>query len=544
MLRFLPAAAVAVLAVVATILALLSGAGWWWAAVPSIALTALAAYDLLQTRHVVLRTYPLVGHGRWIAEALRPEIQQYFVESDTDGRPFDRDTRSIVYERAKGIEAESPFGTEMDLDVVGREYLVHSMAPAPTPPEDAPPPRVRIGGPACEHPYEMALLNVSAMSFGSLSKPAILALNEGAREGGFAHDTGEGGLSKYHLEPGGDLVWEIGTGYFGCRTEDGDFDPDRFAEQAARPQVKMLSLKVSQGAKPGIGGVLPGGKVTAEIAAAREVPEGRTVSSPSGHRVYSTPRELVKFLGRMRELGGGKPVGFKFCVGSRVQFLAVCKAMLATGITPDFIIVDGSEGGTGAAPLEFEDHVGLPLTEGLMFVGDALVGCGLRDRIALGASGKIATGADIVKRLIQGADFLNAARSMMFALGCIQAERCHTNTCPSGIATQDPKRFRSLVVADKAPRVSRYQQATVQSALRIMAAMGVSNPKDLRRAQLRRRTSVETSEHLGELYVPIGDGALLRDPPGDWRLWWDAANPDSFDLDASDLRTVRGSGAV
>lgn len=344
MLRFLPAAAVALLAVVTTVLALLVGAWWWVAAVPLLALTALAIYDLLQRRHVVLRTYPLTGHGRWIAEALRPELQQYFVESDTDGRPFDRDTRSIVYERAKGDEAESPFGTELDLDVVGREYLVHSMAPVSPPGDDDPLPRVRVGGPDCAHPYDMALLNVSAMSFGALSKPAILALNTGARDGGFAHDTGEGGLSKYHLEPGGDIVWEIGTGYFGCRTKDGDFDPDRFAEQAARPQVKMLSLKVSQGAKPGIGGVLPGGKVTPEIAAAREVPEGVTCVSPPGHRVYSTPLELVAFLARMRELGGGKPVGFKLCIGSRVQFLAVCKAMVQTGITPDFIIVDGAEG--------------------------------------------------------------------------------------------------------------------------------------------------------------------------------------------------------
>ncbi|MEV4421078.1 FMN-binding glutamate synthase family protein [Patulibacter sp. NPDC049589] len=544
MSRFLPAVLVAVLGIAATALALLASAGWWWAAVPLLALTALAAYDLLQTRHVVLRTYPIVGHGRWIAEALRPELQQYFVESDTDGRPFDRDTRSIVYERAKGDEAESPFGTELDLDVVGREYLVHSMAPATPPPADAPPPRVRVGGPDCAHPYEMALLNVSAMSFGALSKPAILALNTGAREGGFAHDTGEGGLSEYHLGPGGDLVWEIGTGYFGCRTKDGDFDPERFAEQAAREQVKMVSLKVSQGAKPGIGGVLPGGKVTAEIAAAREVPQGQTVTSPPGHRVYSTPRELVTFLGRMRELAAGKPVGFKFCVGSRVQFLAVCKAMVETGITPDFIIVDGAEGGTGAAPLEFEDHVGLPLTEGLMFVGDALVGCGLRDRISLGASGKVATGADIVKRLIQGADFLNAARSMMFALGCIQAERCHTNTCPSGVATQDPKRFRSLVVSDKAPRVTRYQQATVQSALRIMAAMGVTDPKDLRRSQLRRRVSVESSQNLGELYVPLEDGALLRGADGDWGRWWGAADPDVFDLDWTELRAAGGGAAV
>lgn len=535
MLRFLPAALVTFIAVLTTALALGQTRHWWWVAGPALVLTALAGWDLVQRRHVVLRTYPLTGHLRWIAEALRPEIQQYFVESDTDGRPFDRDTRSIVYERAKAIEAESPFGTEFDLDVVDREYLVHSMAPRPTPPADEPQPRVRIGGPDCSQPYEMAWMNVSAMSFGALSRNAILALNAGAAEGGFAHDTGEGGLSRYHLEHGGDLVWEIGTGYFGCRTPDGDFDPERFAEQAARPQVKMLSLKISQGAKPGIGGVLPGRKVTAEIAAAREVAEGETCISPPGHRVYSTPLELVAFLGRMRELADGKPVGFKFCVGSRVQFLAVCKAMLQLDLTPDFIIVDGSEGGTGAAPLEFEDHVGLTLTEGLLFVHDALVGCGLRHRITLGASGKIATGADIVKRMIQGADFTNAARPMMFALGCIQAERCHTNRCPSGVTTQDPRRYRSLVVSDKAPRVARYQAATVHSARRLMAAMGVSSPVELRRSQLRRRIGSATSASYADLHPWLSTGELLKRPPEDWRPLWDAADPQRFAVDPTGL---------
>lgn len=542
MLRFLPAALVAFLALLTTVLALASDAGWWWAAVPLLVLTAIAVSDLLQTEHAVLRTYPLTGHGRWIAEALRPELQQYFVENDTDGRPFDRDTRTIVYERAKGIEAESPFGTELDLDVVDREYLVHSMAPLAPPAPDAEQPRVTVGGPDCAKPYEMALLNVSAMSFGALSGNAILALNEGARIGGFAHDTGEGGISRYHREPGGDLVWEIGTGYFGARTKDGDFDPERFREQAAHRQVKMVSLKVSQGAKPGIGGVLPGAKLTAEIAAAREVPEGVTCISPPGHRVYSNPRELVAFVARMRELSGGKPAGFKFCVGSRVQFLAVCKAMVESGVTPDFIIVDGAEGGTGAAPLEFEDHVGLPLTEGLLFVHNALVGCGLRDRIRIGASGKVATGADIVKRIIQGADFTNSARAMMFALGCIQAERCHTNTCPSGVATQDPRRYRSLVVSDKAPRVARFQAATVSSAQRMMAAMGVRDSSELRRSQLRRRIGSAWSANYGELYDWLGEGELLADPPAEWRAWWNAADPGRFEVDYTSLPGVNGRG--
>ncbi len=540
MLRFLPAALVAVLALVTTALAVASGAGWWWAAAPLSALTALAAWDLLQRRHSVLRTYPLTGHLRWVAEDLRPEIQQYFVESDTAGRPFNRDTRSIVYERAKGDEAESPFGTELDLEGVEREYLVHSMAPVSPPGADDPLPRVRIGGPDCARPYDMALLNVSAMSFGALSGNAIRALNEGARIGGFAHDTGEGGISRYHREPGGDLVWEVGTGYFGCRTPDGDFDPERFAEQAAHEQVKMVSLKISQGAKPGIGGVLPGPKVTAEIAAAREVPEGVTCVSPPGHRVYATPRELVRFLARMRELSGGKPVGFKLCVGSRVQFLAVCKAMLDEGVAPDFVIVDGAEGGTGAAPLEFEDHVGLPLTEGLLFVHNALVGCGLRDRVRVGASGKIATGADIVKRIVQGADFTNSARAMMFAVGCIQAVRCHTNTCPSGVATQDPRRSRSLVPSDKAPRVARFQDATVRSALRISAAMGCAEPSQLRRSQLRRRIDAAHSQQYGELFHWLRDGELLAEPPGPWATWWEAADPERFDVDHDLLEAREG----
>ncbi|MCK9247619.1 MAG: FMN-binding glutamate synthase family protein [Solirubrobacteraceae bacterium] len=538
MLRYLPSLLVACAALVTTALALLAGAGWWWAAIPLLLLTAVSAWDLLQTRHVVLRTFPLTGHGRWIAEALRPEIQQYFVESDTDGRPFDRDTRSIVYQRAKGVEDESPFGTEYDLDDLDREYLVHSMAPLRPPADDADPPTVRIGGPDCARPHDLALLNVSAMSFGALSPPAILALNAGARAGGFAHDTGEGGISRYHREPGGDLIWEIGTGYFGCRTPDGGFDPDRFAEQAADPQVKMVSLKISQGAKPGIGGLLPGPKVTPEIAEARGIPVGETCYSPPGHRVYSTPRELVTFIDEMRRLADGKPVGLKLCVGSRVQFLSVCKAMLDTGITPDFIIVDGAEGGTGAAPLEFEASVGLPLTEGLLFVHNALTGCGLRDRIRIGASGKVATGSDVVTRLIQGADFTLSARAMMFAIGCIQAERCHDNHCPSGVATQDRWRYRSLVPTDKAPRVTRYQRATVRSAQRLMAAMGVADTAELRRSQLRRRVTHARSAHYGELYDWLDEGALLGDVPDLWRVWWDAADPDRFTVDYPSLPGV------
>ncbi|WP_435818795.1 FMN-binding glutamate synthase family protein [Kitasatospora cineracea] len=525
MLRFLWVAWLVGGAAAAVAVAVAVSPWWWFAAAPLLALAALAVADVLQVRHSVLRNYPVLGHLRFALEDVRPEVQQYFVERNVDGRPFDRDTRSIVYQRAKGTDAEEPFGTELDLYEPGREFLVPSLAPVAVP-EEAP--RVRVGGPDCTRPYDMALLNVSAMSFGSLSANAVLALNTGAALGGFAHDTGEGGLSEYHLRPGGDLVWEIGTGYFGCRTGDGGFDPAQFAEKAAHPQVRCVSLKLGQGAKPGIGGVLPGPKVNAEIARVRGVPQGETVVSPPYHRVFSTPRELVLFLARMRELADGKPVGFKLCVGSRQQFLAVCKAMLSEGVTPDFIVVDGAEGGTGAAPLEFADHLGMPLTEGLLTVHDALLGTGLRDRVRIGASGKVATGSDLVKRLVQGADYTNAARAMMFALGCIQAQRCHTNTCPVGVATQDPRRARALHVGDKSQRVARYQEATVKSALQIMAAMGVDDPSGLHPRMLRRRLDQRTVRSYADLHPPMAAGRLLDGPPESWARDWHEADPDRF----------------
>ncbi|MGW7441251.1 FMN-binding glutamate synthase family protein [Streptomyces sp. NPDC054849] len=513
------------LAVVACAATVLVSPWWSFAAVPLLLFASAAVHDLVQRRHSVLRNYPLLGHLRFALEKLRPELQQYFIERNFDGRPFDRDTRSIVYARAKGTDAEEPFGTELDLYRAGSEYLTPSMAPRPV---HTTPPRVRIGGPDCTRPYDMGLLNVSAMSFGSLSARAVLALNTGARLGGFAHDTGEGGLSQYHLRPGGDLVWEIGTGYFGCRTDDGDFDERKFAEKASHEQVKCVSLKISQGAKPGMGGVLPGAKVNAEIAKVRGVPQGETVISPPFHRVYSTPRELVRFLARMRELAGGKPVGFKLCVGSRREFLAVCKAMLDEGSTPDFIVVDGAEGGTGAAPLEFVDNLGLPLGEGLMAVHNALVGVGLRDRIRIGASGKIATGSDLVKRLLQGADYTNAGRAMMFAVGCIQAQRCHTNTCPVGVATQDERRARAVDVPAKSQRVRRYQQATVKSALQIMASMGVDDPRGLRPSMLLQRVDPHTVRSYAELHTWLTPGQLLASAPADWASDWEAADPDRF----------------
>ncbi|MET8856242.1 FMN-binding glutamate synthase family protein [Streptomyces sp. NPDC004579] len=507
---------------------LLAGAvsAWWWcAAGPLLALTALGAGDLAQRRDAVRRNYPLLGRMPFLPEALGPKGRRYFVGRDADGQPYGRSVRALVYERAEGVEAEEPFGTERDVYEDGHEFLEPSLRPVEVPDE---PPVVRVGGPDCAQPYDMALLNVSAMSFGALSPNAVLALNRGAALGGFAHDTGEGGLSDHHLRGGGDLVWEIGTGYFGCRTPEGDFEAREFADKAALPEVKCVSLKLSQGAGAGAGGVLPGAKVNAEIARERGVPKGVTVVSPPDHRVFSTPRELVRFIARMRELAGGKPTGFKLCVGSRREFLALCKAMLAEGVTPDFVVVDGSEGGTGAAPPEFAAGVGMPLTEGLITVHNALVGSGLRDRVRIGASGRVATGSDIVKRLLQGADYTNAARAMMFALGCVQARRCHTDTCPTGVATQDPRRVRALDVADKSERVRRYQRATVRSASRIMAAMGVRDPGELTPHLLLRRVGPTTVSSYAELYEWLAPGELLAGPPPSWASDWAAADPDSF----------------
>jgi len=523
-LRFFVVGVILVLGALTTLAATLGGPGWWGLLVVLALLLLLAIHDLVQKKHSILRNYPVLGHMRFLLEGIRPELQQYFIERNFDGRPFDRDTRSSIYQRAKGIKEEQPFGTERDLYAVGYEYLVHSTAPVDKMKD---PPRVRIGGPACTKPYDMALLNVSAMSFGSLSAHAITALNSGAAKGGFAHDTGEGAISPYHRN-GGDLVWEIGSGYFGARTKEGHFDEHEFAEKAADDQVKMVSLKLSQGAKPGIGGVLPGAKVTQEIARTRDVPQGQTVISPSYHQVFSTPRELVQFIGHFRELAGGKPAGFKLCLGSRIDFLAICKAMVEEDITPDFVIVDGAEGGTGAAPLEYEDHVGMPLTEGLMTVHNALVGAGVRDRVKVGASGKVATGIDLVKRVIQGADYTNAARAMMMAVGCIQAQTCHTNTCPVGVATQDPKRMRALDVPDKTERVVRYQQATVDQAMQVIASMGLHSFDELRPHMLRRRIDHGTIRSYAEMFEHLAPGQLLRDPPASWERDWVRADPDRF----------------
>lgn len=527
-MRFFIVVVLAALLVLVSVAALAGGGAVSIAGFVLLALLLLVAiYDLLQRKHSILRNYPIAGHLRFLFEAIRPELQQYFIERNYDGRPYDRDTRTVIYERAKGIHGEQAFGTERDMAEPGYEWLLHTNA-ALDPPDDQP--RVRIGGPECTQPYDMALLNVSAMSFGALSANAIRALNGGARLGGFAHDTGEGGLTEYHLENGGDLIWEVGSGYFGTRTNDGHFDPETFREKAAHEHVKCISLKLSQGAKPGIGGVLPGTKVTAEIAKARGVPKGEKCVSPSHHSAFSTPRELVRFIATMRRLAGGKPTGFKLCIGARHEFLAICKAILEEGTSPDFIVVDGSEGGTGAAPQEYEDNVGMPLTEGLMTVHNALVGAGLRDRIRVGASGKVATGADIVKRIAQGADYTNAARAMMMAVGCIQAQRCHTNTCPVGVTTQDRRRARALNVPDKTQRVHRFQEATVAQAQQIMGSMGLHGPSEIEPWMLVRRVDEVTTSSFADLFEWLEPGELLASPRASWAADWQRADPDSFKI--------------
>ncbi|MGE4106002.1 MAG: FMN-binding glutamate synthase family protein [Bacteriovoracia bacterium] len=486
----------------------------------------LGLADALQRRQSIRRNFPLLGHFRYLLESIRPEIQQYFIETNADGQPFSRERRSVIYQRAKKVTDTIPFGTQIDVYDPGYEWINHSIVPKPIP-ADAP--RVTIGGPDCKRPYSASILNISAMSYGSLSKNAVLALNGGAKIGGFAHNTGEGGLSPYHLEPGGDLIWQIGTGYFSCRTKDGKFSDGHFRERAQQPQVKMIELKLSQGAKPGHGGILPAAKVTPEIADIRGVEVGKTVFSPPWHTAFSNPIELLEFLGKLRELSGGKPVGFKLCVGKRREFFSICKAMLKTGITPDFITIDGGEGGTGAAPLEFSNSVGTPLNEGLIFVHNALVGVNLRERVKLIASGKITTGFSIANKLALGADLCNSARGMLFALGCIQALRCNTNNCPTGVATQDPELVHGLVVEDKKHRVAHFHHATVHSFLEVLCASGLSRPEELRPWHIHRRVSRFEVKHYGELYHYLDPGALLSGSPStNYARAWANATAEQF----------------
>ncbi len=494
-------------------------------------LSAVGWYDLRQSKSSLLRNYPVIGHLRYMLETVRPEVRQYFVENDTDATPFSRNQRSLVYARAKGETDKRPFGTQLDVKADGFEWLNHSLMPTALDSHDF---RITIGGPACKQPYEASVFNISAMSFGALSANAIQALNAGALRGRFAHDTGEGSISAWHRLHGGDLIWEIGSGYFGCRDEAGRFSEERYKANALDPQVKMIELKLSQGAKPGHGGVLPGPKVTPEIAAARGVMVGQDCVSPAAHSAFATPMEMMQFIARLRELSGGKPTGFKLCIGHPWEWFAIVKAMLETGITPDFIVVDGAEGGTGAAPLEFTDHVGAPLQEGLRLVHNTLVGVNLRDRIRIGASGKVVSAFDIVRAMAIGADWCNSARGFMFALGCIQAQTCHTGQCPTGVTTQDPIRQQALVVPSKTERVYNFHQQTLHALQELVQAAGLQHPSEITASHIVRRVNENDVRLLTTLLPGVPAGALLKDSLNDlhnvYCHYWPLARADRFGL--------------
>ena len=475
-------------------------------------LSLIGVIDLLQGRHSIQRNYPVIGHIRWMVELVRPEIRQYLIEADEDAAPFSRSQRSMVYQRAKGLSAERPFGTLLDVYRQGYEFIAHSTRPAIAADPDSF--RITIGGAQCAQPYSASVFNISAMSFGSLSANAIRALNRGAKMGGFYHDTGEGSISRYHREGGGDIVWEVASGYFGCRTADGKFDPEKFAVQARADQIKMVEIKLSQGAKPGHGGVLPAAKVTPEIAATRGVPLGEDCVSPASHSAFANPREMMAFIAQLRELSGGKPVGFKLCIGHPWEFMAMVKAMLDTGVLPDFIVIDGAEGGTGAAPTEFADHIGTPMREGLLFVNNVLTGAGLRDKIKIGAAGRIVSAFDIASVLAIGADWANAARGFMFALGCVQSLSCNTNRCPTGVATQDRLRQMALDVPDKAQRVYGFHRLTLASLSQMLAAAGLTHPSDLGPQHLVRRISATEIKQFNHLHVFLEPGVLLTGTAG------------------------------
>ena len=495
-----------------------------------VGLAALGFRDVLQTRHAVLRNYPVIGHMRFLLEFIRPEMRQYFIEGDNEAAPFSRQQRSLVYQRAKGDSDKRPFGTQLDVSAVGYEWINHSMRPTEVATHDF---RVLVGAGRAQ-PYSASIFNISAMSFGALSANAIMALNSGAKRGGFAHDTGEGSISRHHRVHGGDLIWEIGSGYFGCRHPDGSFSEERFVQNATQPQVKMIELKLSQGAKPGHGGVLPGPKVTLEIAEARGVPPWVDCISPSSHSAFKTPIEMMHFIEKLRTLSGGKPTGFKLCIGHPWEWFAMVKAMLETGITPDFIVVDGAEGGTGAAPVEFTDHVGAPLQEGLLLVHNTLVGFSLRDKIKLGCAGKVVSAFDIARMLALGADWCNSARGFMFALGCIQAQTCHTGNCPTGVTTQDPQRAGALVAATKADRVFHFHEQTLEALKELIQAAGLNHPNELTAAHIVRRNSEHAVKLLENLLPFVKPGELLHGEMSQqiFRDYWPMAQASSFGVAA------------
>lgn len=504
---------------------------WLYAIVLPLVLLGIA--DMQQKKQTLKRNFPIVGRMRWWAEWMRPKVYQYFVESDTDGAPYNRLSRNVIYQRAKKVNDSTPFGTQLNVYETGYEWLGHSINPLHHQ-HDMLDPRVLVGGPDCKQPYSASIFNISAMSFGSLSQNAIMALNGGAKLGGFAHNTGEGGLSPYHLKMGGDIFWQIGTGYFGCRHQDGTFNFDAFQERANLPNVKMIEIKLSQGAKPGHGGILPAAKVTDEIAKIRLVEKGKDVLSPPYHTAFNTPLEMLAFIKKLRELSGGKPVGFKLCIGQKSQFIAICKAMIKTGIMPDFITVDGGEGGTGAAPIEFSNSVGMPLREALAFVYDTLNGFGIKKHIKLIASGKVHTGFDLIRNFSIGADMCNGARAMLMAIGCIQALECNKNTCPTGVATQDPELFKGLDVTDKKVRVLNYHHETVKAAVELMCAAGIKHPDFMHRSHIFRRVSANQIQTYAELYPYLLKGSLLEAPyPSGWELDVMNSSETSFESNIS-----------
>ena len=526
MSRYAAYAASLVMLVVSLLLALRMP-GWWWGVAVFGALAVLGTVDLLQARSTLRRNYPILAHFRYGLESIGPELRQYFFESDLAEVPFSRQQRALVYQRAKRLNDVRPFGTQQNVYGVDYEWINHSMAPASIASPDF---RIVIGASAAQ-PYSASVFNISAMSFGSLSAAAIRALNAGAKQGGFYHDTGEGSISPYHREAGGDLVWEIGSGYFGCRNDDGSFSEERFTVNARDPQVKMIEVKLSQGAKPGHGGVLPAPKVSAEISVTRGVPMGQDCVSPARHSAFATPLELLQFVARLRELSGGKPTGFKLAIGHPWEWFGITKAMQESNILPDFIVVDGAEGGTGAAPAEFIDHVGVPMHEALMLVHNTLVGLDLRDRIRIGAAGKIVSAFDIARTLAMGADWCNAARGYMFALGCIQSMSCHTDRCPTGIATQDPGRWRKLDVPDKATRVAEFHGNTLHALRDLLCAAGLEHPDQLGPEHILRRVSPTEVRSLAALYSFLRPGELLggRIPEhAVFKDFWQASRSDAF----------------
>ncbi len=492
----------------------------------TLPLLLLGLYDLLQKKHALWRNYPIISHLRWLMEDLRPYLRQYIVEGDLAGKPFNRDQRSLIYARAKGEKEVHPFGTELDVYAGDYEWLTQSIKPTKHIEGDM---RITIGGPQCTKPYSASILNISAMSFGSLGANATEALNLGAKQGNFYHDTGEGAISPYHEKHGGDLVWELGSGYFGCRAEDGGFDAQKFKEKATSDQVKMIEIKLSQGAKPGKGGVLPGAKVTEEIARTRGVEVGKTVYSPSSHSTFSTPIEMLQWARTLRELSGGKPVGIKLCVGKPHEIFAIVKAMQETYILLDFIVVDGAEGGTGAAPQAFTDHVGMPLREGLIIVRNALVGSGLKKHIKLGASGKVDGAFAIAANCAIGADWCNAARAFMFTVGCVQSMKCHTGGCPTGVATHDKARQRGLVVPDKANRTQTFHNKTVEAVKDLVAATGLNHTDDLKPEHLYRRKNATEIHTIDQVHPFLKTDELNHGTEHAlYKKWWDKADPNRF----------------